>query len=96
MDPYNAVLTKHRQAIRSAAFRHKARSIALVGSVARSEDTEASDYDFLVDFLPGTTLFDMAGLQIELENLLERNVDIISLSGLKEHCRGMLADAIPL
>ncbi len=96
MDRRDDVLDKHRETIRSEAFRHNARSISLVGSIARGEDTNASDYDFLVDFLPGTTLFDMAGLQIELESLLGKSVDIISLSGLKERCRGMLSDAIPL
>ena len=96
MDLYSDVLTKHRQAIRSAAFRHNARSISLVGSITRGEDTSASDYDFLVDFLPGTTLFDIAGLQIELKDLLNRDVDVIPLSGLKERCSGMLDDAVPL
>lgn len=96
MGRYNDVLDKHRYAIRSEALRHNARSIALVGSVARRDDTDASDYDFLVDFLPGTTLFDMAGLQIELERLLESKVDIVSAAGLKDRCRGMLTDAIPL
>ena len=66
------ILVKHREAIRSAASRHRASSIALVGSVARGDDTDASDYDFLTDFLPGATLFDMAGLKVELEDLLGR------------------------
>ena len=90
------ILGTHRAAIREAALRNNARSIALVGSVARGEDTSASDYDFLVDFLPGTSLFDIAGLRIELEDLLDSTVDVISLAGLKDHCRGMLDDAIPL
>ncbi len=92
----NDVLDKHREAIRSEALRHNARWIALVGSVARGEDTANSDYDFLVDFLPGTSLFDMAGLQIQLEDLLGTKVDIVSVAGIKDYCRGMLADAVPL
>ncbi len=92
----NDILVVHRAAIRRAALRNNARSIALVGSVARGEDTDASDYDFLVDFLPGTSLFDIAGLRIELADLLEGTVDVISLAGLRSHCRGMLEDAIHL
>ncbi len=50
MSRRDEVLVKHRKAILAAAKRSKARSIALVGSVARQEDTAESDYDFLVDF----------------------------------------------
>lgn len=96
MDPYSKVLCHHRETIRSIALRHKARSIALVGSVARGESTNSSDYDFLVGFLPGTTLFDIAGLQMELQDLLKGQVDVISVVGLKDHCRGLLEDAIRL
>ena len=46
------ILVKHREAIRSAASRHKASSVALVGSVARGDDTDASDYDFLTERRP--------------------------------------------
>ena len=71
------VLVQHRDAIRAAAERNKARAIALVGSVARGDDDDDSDYDFLVDFLPGSTLFDVAGLQLDLEQLLDSNVDVV-------------------
>jgi len=96
MSRYHDVLDKHRDAIRSEALRHNARSIALVGSVARGNDTDASDYDFLVDFLPGTTLFDIAGLKIQLEDLLGSKVDVVSVAGLRDYCQGMLSESIPL
>ncbi len=67
-----------------------------MGSAARGEETEDSDLDFLADFLPAATLFDVAGLQIELQELLDVDVDVIYAAGLREHCRPMLADAIPL
>ncbi len=90
------ILVKHREAIRSAASRHKASSIALVGSVARGDDTDASDYDFLTDFLPGATLFDMAGLKVELEDLLGGDVDVVDADGLDEKSHGMRQEAITL
>ena len=46
----DAVGGQHREAILRAAAKRKARSIALVGSVARGEDGPDSDYDFLVSF----------------------------------------------
>ena len=85
---------KHREAIRSAASRYNARSIALVGSVARGEDTDSSDYDFLADFAPDATLFDIAGLKIELENLLGRDIAVIDGDGLDDKRRGIHREAI--
>ncbi|MCY4664589.1 MAG: nucleotidyltransferase domain-containing protein [Acidimicrobiaceae bacterium] len=90
------VVSKHRDAIRQAAARRKADSIALVGSVARGDDGDGSDYDFLVRFVEGASLFDLAGLQLDLEELLGRHVDVISVRGLKEEHQGMLSDAITL
>ena len=87
------VLTKHREAIRQAAARRKADSIALVGSVARGDD---SDYDFLARFTEDASLFDLAGLQLDLKELLGHDVDVISVGGLKDKHRGMLNDAITL
>lgn len=90
------VLTKYGSAIRAAAARNHAHSIALAGSVARGEDSPNSDYDFLVDFEKGVTLFDIGGLEADLEDLLGARVDVVPRSCLRESCRGMLDDAIPL
>ena len=90
------VLTKHREAIRQAAARRNADSIALVGSVARGDDSDDSDYDFLARFAEGASLFDLAGLQSDLTELLGHDVDVISVGGLKDKHRGMLDDAITL
>ncbi len=96
MNRRDEVLVKHRKAILAAAKRSKAHSIALVGSVAREEDTVESDYDFLVDFKKGVTLFDIGGLQADLEDLLGCSVDIVPRSCVRETCREMFEDAIQL
>ncbi len=90
------VVGRHRVAIRDAAARNKAHAIALVGSVARDDDNESSDYDFLVDFDRGVTLFDSGGLKADLEDLLGAEVDVVPRSCLRDRYRTMLADAIPL
>ena len=90
------MLGKHREAIRAAAARNKADSIALVGSVARGDDTDDSDCDFLVRFAHGASLFDQAGLKLDLEKLLGCCVDVVSLGGLKGKHSGIVADAILL
>lgn len=96
MSRRSAVLGIHRAAIRAAAARAKARSISLVGSVARGEDGDQSDYDFLVEFEDSASLLDIAGLQVDLSELLGQQVDVVDSSAVRESYRGMFEDAIPL
>ena len=96
MSRRDEVIVKHREAICAAALRSKARSIALVGSTARREDAEGSDFDFLVVFEDDADLFDVAGLQVDLQELLGHDVDVVDSSAIRESHLGMLEDAIPL
>lgn len=72
-----------------AAFcrRYHIRELALFGSVLRSDFTPESDVDILIDFEAGVdetlTLMDLAGMQLELSEILERNVDLVLRDGLK-------------
>ena len=72
-----AVLGRHRKALKEAVARHNGESVALVGSVARGDDTAASDYDFLVRFKPGTGLFTVVRLQRALREILDGEVDVM-------------------
>ena len=96
MSRRHIVLVNNRDAIRQAAVRRKASSISLVGSVARGDDTDDSDYDFLACFTEGASLFDLAGLQEDLRDLLGRDVDVISAGGLRDKHHSILQDAITL
>ena len=96
MSRRDEILTLRREAILNIAARNKAHSIALIGSVARGEDTDISDYDFLATFENGSSLLDQAGLIVELEKLLGCKVDVISRGGLNERHRRILVDAIQL
>ena len=81
---------QHRDEIADAVGRHRGRSVAIFGSVARGDDTDDSDIDLLVDFEPGSSLFDLLHLQDELTALLGCPVDVVSAGGLKprdEHIR---------
>lgn len=64
------------------------------GSVVHGTDTEGSDLDVLVDPLPGTTLFDLGGLQVELESMLGVSVDVLTPKDLPIKFRAqVLAEA---
>ncbi|WP_137130426.1 nucleotidyltransferase family protein [Rhizobium sp. FY34] len=81
------VLEKNREAIRALVVRHKAANARVFGSVARGEDREDSDLDILVDTLAETTLFDLGGLQHELESLLGMRVDLATSGRLRPKMR---------
>lgn len=90
-----AVETK-RDAIRAAVARHHGRRVRLFGSLARGEDRPGSDVDLLVDFDPGSSLFDLIRLRRELEELLGVPVDVVSAGGLKERDGRILSEAVDL
>jgi hypothetical protein len=58
---------------------------ALFGSVLRSDFRPNSDVDVLVSFAPQArvTLFDMARMQMELEAIFKRDVDLVSRRGVE-------------
>ena len=68
----------------------KADNLRVFGSVLSGQDHEGSDLDLLVDPLPGATLFDLGGLQIELETLLGVKVDLLTPGDLPESFRGQV------
>ena len=50
----------------------------LFGSMARGDATDASDVDLLVRPLPGTSLLDLGGLLVDVQDLLGRRVEVVS------------------
>ncbi|MCW8860087.1 MAG: nucleotidyltransferase family protein [Deltaproteobacteria bacterium] len=86
-----------KKAIIATAEKHQATNLRLFGSVARGEDNESSDIDLLVDFMPGSTLFDQIDLMDELTQILGRKVDVVSSRALNEYIRQrILEEALPL
>ena len=57
---------------------------AIFGSTARGDATSRSDVDMLVDFPKGKSLFDFVGLQLDLEEVLHKKVDLVTYAGLKK------------
>ena len=82
-----ALLKTHRDEILAIAQQHGASNVRVFGSVARGEAGPDSDVDILVDLELGRSLFDHAQLQIDLEALLGRKVDVVTARGLRPHLR---------
>ena len=83
--------------IRDAVRRHHGTGKVMVfGSVARGDADAESDVDLLVEFTPDATLFDLAGLELSLEGLLGRPVDVMSMGSQGRAVQHALRQALPL
>ena len=90
-------IREQRDEILRAAAKHGAHNLRVFGSVARHAAGPESDVDFLVDLEPGRSLFDLGGLQMELEALLGCPVDVVTVRGLKARIRDrVLKEAVPV
>jgi predicted nucleotidyltransferase len=93
-DPF---LQAKRQEILALAARHGARKLQVFGSFARGEAHATSDVDFLVELNPGATLINLGSLQMDLQDLLGRKVDVVEPDALHWSIRErVLSEAVPL
>lgn len=79
-----------RAAVRLASERFRVANPRVFGSVLAGTDRDGSDLDLLVDALPGATLFDLGGLQDELEELLGVPVDLVTPADLPQSFRAQV------
>ena len=83
--------------ILAAASQRGLRDVRVFGSVARGEAIETSDVDLLVAPGPDTTLFDLSGFALDVEEIVGRHVDVATPRGLKARIRDrVLAEAVAL
>ena len=69
--------------LKTLAAGHGYRRLAVFGSVARGEARQDSDIDLLVDAPPGTSSFAFIRFKQLIEQVLGREIDLISYGGLK-------------
>lgn len=76
-------------ALRAFCREHGIRSLRLFGSAARDELRHDSDLDLLVEFEPGRTpgLLGIAKLELELQELVGRDVDLRTVGDLSPYFR---------
>lgn len=73
---------KQSAAIKQIAQRHGAHGVAVFGSVARGESTDASDLDLIVDLDDDRSLLDRIALKQALEEFLGSRVDVMNRKSL--------------
>ena len=91
------LLKEKRQDILRIANKYGAYNVRIFGSVARGEAGPNSDVDFLVELEPNRSLFDLGGLLMDLQELLGREVDVVTEKGLHWYIRDrVIQEAQPL
>ena len=90
--PHRAELSKKITDIANICKRYGVRELLLFGSALGSDFRSDSDFDFLVDFQPGSQvgLIQLGFLQQELEAALNRKVDLVPKRGLKPLIRSSI------
>jgi predicted nucleotidyltransferase len=71
-------LRARRDEIIAIADKHGAFNVRVFGSIARGEATPESDVDILVATRDGVSMFDLVGLWLDLQDLLGREVSLIT------------------
>ena len=92
----STLLRRRRQEVLAAATRRGASNVRVFGSVARGEDRPDSDLDFLVDFESSRSLIDLAGLILDLQDILGVPVDVVEASALGPGDEDILTDAVTI
>jgi len=91
------IIGEQREQILSLAAKYGASHVRVFGSVVCGTADKDSDIDFLVDMQPGRSLFDLGGLLMDLQKLLNCKVDLVTEKGLHWYIREkVLKEAKPL
>jgi uncharacterized protein len=93
--PYPEQIGKKLPELRNICAKYHVRKLALFGSALRSNFTAESDLDFLVEFDQDAAigLFELAGMQMDLEELFGRKIDLVPKKGLKPALQDALSEA---
>ncbi len=90
-------IRERRDEILRLATRHGAGNVQIFGSVARGEETPASDVDFLIDVTGETTPWFPGSSAADVELLLRRRVQVVIHRSLSHLIRDeVLREAVPL
>ncbi len=79
------VIEKSKQKIVELCRKYQISELSIFGSQVRGDFSATSDFDFLVEFAPEVkvSFFELSRIQSELEELVQREVDLVPKNGLK-------------
>jgi predicted nucleotidyltransferase len=85
--PMHTTIRAHRDEILRLAREHGAYNLRLFGSAARGDEQPDSDLEVLVEMEAGRSLLDHVALKQGLEDLLGREVDVVTERSLHPRIR---------
>jgi predicted nucleotidyltransferase len=84
-------LTQQKSILRD---KYKVSRIGIFGSYIRSEQTQKSDIDILIDYEEAPSLFTLIELEHYLEDVLNSKVDLVTQKGIKPHLKESILDEV--
>ena len=91
------IIQDKKKQILAVAAKYGASNVRIFGSVANGTADENSDIDFLVDLEKGRSLFDLGGLLMDLQELFNRKVDVVTENGLHWYIKErIISEAKPI
>ncbi len=92
-------ITIPQEPLKDLCQRYHVQKLSLFGSVLRDDFGAESDVDFLVEFEPKSrvTFFDLAGMEIEITEMIGRKADVRTPKELSHYFRDrVLSGALPV
>lgn len=83
----NSEIAKIKKSISKVLQKNGVKKAGIFGSIARGEQKKGSDIDVLIEFKGRKSLLDLAGLEIELEKVLKKKVDLLTYNSLNHLLR---------
>ena len=80
-------LKQKRAEIISITEQYGGRKVRVFGSLARGDSGMDSDVDFLIELAPERSLLDIVAIKQDLEDLLQRKVDVVTESAVSPYIR---------
>ncbi|OGD10885.1 MAG: hypothetical protein A2Y86_05985 [Candidatus Aminicenantes bacterium RBG_13_62_12] len=71
---------------------HGVNKASLFGSVVRGDHTENSDIDILVEMPETASLLELANLKLDLEDILQTKVDVLTYDSLHPLLKNRIMD----
>ena len=78
-------LVQKKDDIYRVVQKNNGKRVKVFGSTVNGNVSSESDVDFLVKFNEDASLFDLVEIKLELEELLNTKVDVVSEDGLKDN-----------
>ena len=96
--PIAKIIVDKREQILQLSRQCGVSNIRVFGSMIRDDATDDSDIDLLVDVAPDRDLFDLGTLLMDIQDLFERKIDIITEKSLHNPRirKQILSEALPL